>query len=258
MSRYSIIVAAVLLGQLSGRPQTTSASAQSGQNSQAEPDRIDVPFILAEFTQSLDARKLKPGDPIKALVTQDALSHGKVVIPAYSHLVGHVLAVKQSEKEDPESRLGIVFDKVLLKHNREVSLYGVLQALAPPTVRRSNIDQPDETLVIPQGGGIMGSRTSGGRGSPIIPPDPVAVGAAPPSLPSSAGAGEAQDGKQNSSAGPSLSIGTPLGVLGIKGLTLRPGDSATSPPVILSKTGNVKLEYGVQVLVKIIEAPGNP
>jgi hypothetical protein len=258
MSRYSIIVAAVLLGHLSARPQTTSATTQSGQNSQAEPQRIDVPFILAEFSQSLDARKLKPGDPIKALVTQDALSQGKIVVPAYAHLVGHVVEVKQSEKDDPESRLAIVFDKVLLKHNREVSLYGVLQALAPPTVRRSNVDQPDETLVIPQGGGIRGSRTSSGRGSPIIPPDPVAIGAAPPSLPSSAGSGEVRDGKQNPSAGPSLSIGTPLGVLGIKGLTLRPGSGASSPPVILSKTGNVKLENGVQVLVKITEPPGNP
>jgi hypothetical protein len=29
-------------------------------------------------------------------------------------------------------------------------------------------------------------------------------------------------------------------------------------PVIFSKTSNVKLEYGVQVLVKITETPRNP
>jgi hypothetical protein len=256
--RYSIVVVAVLLGHLAGRPQANiSAPAQSAESSQAELPQ-DVSYILAEFSQSLDARKLKPGDPIKALVTQDALSHGKIVVPAYSHLVGHIVEVKQSEKDDPESRLGIVFDKVLLKHNREVSLYGVIQALAPPVLRSSNVDQWDETLVIPQGGGIRGGRTSGGRGSPITPPDPVAVGAAPPNLPSSANSGTVQDGKL-SPAGPSLSIGTPQGVLGIKGLTLRPGSSGNSPvPVILSKTGNVKLENGVQVLVKITETPRNP
>jgi hypothetical protein len=269
MSRYAIVVAAVLLGQLPGRPQVAvSTSAQSGQNSPAELPKIDVSYILAEFTQSLNARKLKLGEKIKAQVTQDVLSHGKVLIPADSRLLGHVAEIKESEKEDTESRLGIVFDKVLLKHHREIGLYGVMQALAPPALRRSKVDEPDQmlppSLLIPQGGAVtpMGSRSSGGgvSSNSSMRYDTAPVTVAPPGPPSSTISRPAPDGTLAPAAGsPPISIGMPQGVFGIKGLILRPGSNSSSPvPVILSKTSNVKLEYGVQVLVKITETRRNP
>jgi len=266
MSKYSIVVVAVLLGQLPGRPQVgVSATAQSGQNSPAQLPKIDVSYILAEFTQSLNARKLKLGEQIKAQVTQDVLSHGKVVIPAESRLLGHVAEVKESEKEDTESRLGIVFDKVLLKHHREIGLYGVMQALAPPALRRSKVDEPDQMippgLLIPQSGAVtpMGSRTSASSASSSMRYDTAPLTVAPPGPPSSTISRPAPDGTLGPTGSPPISIGTPHGVFGIKGLTLGPGSSGSSPvPVILSKTRNVKLENGVQVLVKISETPRNP
>jgi hypothetical protein len=265
MSRFSIVVAAVLLGQLPGKAQVAvSTPAQSAQNSPAELPKIDVSYILAEFTQSLNARKLKLGEQIKAQVTQDVLSHGKVVIPAESRLLGHVVEVKESEKEDTESRLGIIFDKVLLKHHREVGLYGVMQALAPPALRRSKVDEPDQmlppSLLIPQSGAVtpMGSRTSTGSASSIRY-DTAPVTVAPPGPPSSTISRPTPDGTLGPSGSRPISIGMPQGVFGIKGLMLRPGSSGSSPvPVILSKTSNVKLEYGVQVLVKITATPRNP
>jgi hypothetical protein len=53
-------------------------------------------FLLAEFAGSINARKLKPGDKVKAHVVQDVLSHGRIVIPEKSHLVGHVTEVTAS------------------------------------------------------------------------------------------------------------------------------------------------------------------
>ena len=58
-------------------------------------------------------------------------------------------------------------------------------------------------------------------------------------------------------SGPSLSIGTRLGVFGIKDLTLLPGPAGNNEgPVICSQKDNVKLDNRVQVLVKVIEATG--
>ena len=55
-------------------------------------------------------------------------------------------------------------------------------------------------------------------------------------------------------SGPSLSIGTRLGVFGIKDLTLIPGSAADNEgPVICSQKDNVKLDNRVQVLVKVID-----
>ncbi len=52
-----------------------------------------------------------------------------------------------------------------------------------------------------------------------------------------------------------MSAGMPRGVFGLKGLSLSPGVGSNTPgPVILSEAGNVKLEDGTQVLLKVTDA----
>lgn len=236
-------------------------------------------YILAEFTQSLNTKKLKPGDRVKAEVTQDVLSHGKIIIPAESKLVGHVTEVKSHQAEDPESRLGIVFDKVLLKHRAEVDCRGVLHALSAPAVRRSLVDEPDQMLS-PSAMGAnrssgpmpLGSASSSRNGasmngmgaSTALNPAgaPPSAGAPMETAPSTS-AGNAAGGIPSHS-GPSpaaardqraMSLGMPLGVFGIKGLSLTQGATADTPgPVILSRTDDVKIESRTQVLLKVTDA----
>jgi len=55
-----------------------------------------------------------------------------------------------------------------------------------------------------------------------------------------------------------LSVGMPQGVRGLKGLSLSSGATPATPgPVIVSNTDNVKLEYGTQILLRVVsvEAP---
>jgi hypothetical protein len=242
-------------------------------------------FILAEFTQSLNAKKLKPGDQVKAEVTQDVLSHGKIIIPVESKLVGHVTEVKSSRAEDSESRLGIVFDKVLLKHRVEVEFHGVLHALSAPAVRRSRVDEPDQMLSpgllgvnrssgpTPVGSSSLGARTGSGAGGNLQAVSATATNPAgsPPSVTNGApvgtvptvGAGNAAGGIPSHN-GPSpavvgeqkpMSVGMPLGVFGLKGLSLSTAGTASTPgPVIFSRMSDVKLESGTQVLLKVTDA----
>ena len=37
--------------------------------------------LVAELNQSIDSKKVKPGDTVKGTATQDALAHGKIIIP---------------------------------------------------------------------------------------------------------------------------------------------------------------------------------
>ena len=267
------------------QPATQTATAQKAENptaaarpagnqvNAAAPSAPSKPafYILAEFTQSLNARKLKPGDRVKAQVAQDVLAHGKIIIPVESKLIGHVTEVKPHQAGDPESRLGIVFDRVLLKHPREVDFVAVVQRLEPPTERRSRVDEPSQMLPIGgMGGGPMGPMgtvpgSSGGpvsrggnsggstpalnpAGSPtFLPPPSVSE---PPSVVRQ-GIGPVAPVEQQQS----MSTGMPLGVYGLKGLTLLPGPSGSTPgPVILSQTGDVKLENGTQVLLRVTDA----
>ncbi|HEY6306783.1 MAG TPA: hypothetical protein VI488_10055 [Candidatus Angelobacter sp.] len=271
-------------GATSAQAAATAANPAGGQVSPAAPSPAGQAafYILAEFTQPLNAKKLKPGDPIKAEVTQDVLSHGRIIIPIDSKLIGHVTEVKSHQAEDPESRLGIIFDKVLLKHRREVDFRGVLHALSAPAMKTSRVDEPDQMMspsmmgmnrssgATPIGGGSssMNRGPSNNGGSVSSATNPAG---APPSFTNSppmtnvptVSAGNSYGGIPNKTAPPPvssgeqkpMSVGMPLGVFGLKGLSLTMGATANTPgPVILSRMDNVKLESGTQVLVKIFDA----
>src|SRR5262245_39834784 len=44
-------------------------------------------YLLVELSKGLKVKKLKPGDKVKAEVTQDVVSHGKVIIPVETELI---------------------------------------------------------------------------------------------------------------------------------------------------------------------------
>jgi len=247
-------------GQVGNVP--AQADARQTQSSPAPPEKISF-SILAEFSGGLNVKKLKPGDKIRALVAQDVLWHGRIIIPEDSRLVGHVTEVKRRAVDNPESRLGLIFDRVLLKHHKEVEFQGVIQALSPPAPRRSKVDEPDQMLppsVVPMGpGGPIGGGSSQRGSSPSnastagmsISPAPVYTEANPGSNPGNAVGGARPIGPSEQKP---MSAGMPLGVFGIKGLSLTPGPSSSTPgPVIVSNSFDVKLEDGTQVQLKITD-----
>jgi hypothetical protein len=289
MTSYSMVATAVLLATpwISHNPKAwptqPEVQADTGTRSQAQStgtNNKDLPsantvaaspssgqatfFILAEFTQSLNAKKLKPGDQVRAQVTQDVLSHGRIIIPMESKLIGHITEVKSHRTDDPGSRLGIVFDRVLLKRHMEVGVHGVLQALSAPAVRRSKADEPDPMLspnlvgiTRPTGrtnsiGGDMGSAADTALNPAGSPPwllNGTSAGNAAAGIPSQASQPRAVTGEQKP-----MSVGMPLGVFGLKGLSLTPEATASTPgPVILSRMDDVKLESGTQVLLKVTD-----
>lgn len=85
--------------------------------------------LQAELTKPIDAGKAKPGDEVTAKLTQDFKSDGKVVFHKGSKLVGHVTEAQAHSKNNAESRLGIVFNKVQLKGGEEVSINAMVQAV---------------------------------------------------------------------------------------------------------------------------------
>ncbi len=257
-------------GQTEASPLT--APAQAHPASAAPAEQLSF-HILAEFSGGLNAKKLKPGDKIKAQVSQDVLWHGKIIIPEDSRLVGHVTEVKRHAADDPESRLGLVFDRVLLKHHQQLDFQGVVQALSPPAPRRSKVDEPDQMLppatMTPNQNsmGPLGSAPIGrGGSSPTASSKTMSVSTMPAGVPlytdgnpgntpgNSVGADLNHNGSLRRSEQKPMSAGMPRGVFGIKGLSLSPGPSSSTPgPVILSQTSDVKLESGTQVLLKITD-----
>lgn len=247
-------------------PAAAAAAPAAAASSQSKGS-----YMLVELTKGLTAKKLKPGDKVKAEVAQDVVSHGKVIIPVETELIGHVTEVCPHDSANPESRLGIVFDKILLKHFHDINFQAVVQAVAPPAPRPSRVDQPSQML--------PPSMTIGARDNGLAPIGGMSNAASrrgQASTSTNATMSQASDTttfqssitvKQSPSnhadgssaqlettpGGTPLSIGMPLGVRGLKGLSLSTAPSASTPgPVIVSNTDNVKLDSGTQILLHVL------
>lgn len=240
---------------------------------QVAPVKPKGSYMLVELSKSLKAKKLKVGDRVTAEVTQDVVSHGKVIIPIETRLVGHVTEVNARDKGQLESRLGIVFDRILLKHYHDISFEAVVQAVSQPVMKKSRVDEPSQMLPPSMVGGGMrdtsstpgvrgaGSASSSNRGTSSgsaggAASASIATLEAPITVKSSPSTHA--DGSsailQTVSTGKPMSIGMPLGVFGIKGLGLTSEPSPRTPgPVIISNTQDVKLESGTQILLHVLK-----
>jgi hypothetical protein len=135
--RKAVLVAG-LLGLSSG-----AYALQSPQAAGAPATLDDGSMIYAELSKTIDAKKAKAGDPVTAVLLADVLSHGKIVARRDSKVMGHVTEAQPHSKDTPESRLGIVFDKVILKGGQEIPFVSVLMSLSPaPRLRVESMSAP--------------------------------------------------------------------------------------------------------------------
>jgi hypothetical protein len=132
MQHCLVLIAA--LGMLAPAPTAYAQqdSRPEGSKENASPAQLENGTILyLELSKTVDAKKAKIGDPVKALLLTDVVSHGKIAVRRNSRLIGHVTEAQAQTKSNPESRLGIVFDRILVKHGPEVPLSSVLLAVRP-------------------------------------------------------------------------------------------------------------------------------
>jgi len=237
----------------------------------AEPVKPKGSYMLVELDKTLKAKKLKVGDKVKAEVSQDVISHGKVIIPVETKLVGHVTEVSVRDSAHPESRLGIVFDRILLKHYHDIDFQAVVQAVSEPVVRKSRVDQPSQMLPPSMVGGVSrdapatvtgrgasssNSNRSGGASAGGAASASLATFQTPITVKQSPSTHVATSAAllETLANGKPMTIGMPQGVFGIKGLSLSTAPSASTPgPVIVSNTDNVKLDSGTQILLHVLK-----
>ena len=179
------------------------------------PDNANKPYALvpAELAKDLDSKKIKEGDTVFARMTIKLQTPGGTVIPMGSELRGHVTEVRTPSKGDKLSTLGIVFDKVILPHGKELLITGTIQALAPSL-------QADE---FPSTAATRCWQGSGNNGPPVLP---------------------ICKGKNPSKPIPVLTAES-KGVFEIKDVQF--GDHS----VLTSAGKNITLDQGTQIIVKL-------
>jgi len=212
---------------------TTSASSQAAQ---LQPGTL----IYAELSKSIDTKKAKVGDPVVAKVIQAVLSQGKLAIPKNSKIVGHLASAKAHTKDQPNSELGIAFDRAELKDGTQIPLSRMtIQAMAG-----FNLDQQPSNIANGTGGsdasGMSGTRANGPTGGT----SPMRGSTHPPA--SNAGGTGVPTGTDTSTGSPRLNASS-RGVIGMSGVRLQPQPEGA---VVTEDGKNLKLDSGTQLVLR--------
>ena len=89
-------------------------------------------LIGGTLAASLDSKKKKPGEEVVVKTIGDVHLSDGTVIPRGAKVIGHVTEAKARAGGDPQSSLGIAFDKVELKDGKTLAIAAVIRAVGPP------------------------------------------------------------------------------------------------------------------------------
>jgi hypothetical protein len=201
--------------------------------------------IPARLTKGINAKKAKKGDEVVATVTQDLRNNaGTVIVPKDTKIVGHITEAQASSKEQKASEVAIAFDRAVPKSGEPMQMPMSIQAIiAPPNPNQASANaQPSSGYPGSETGGVppssSGRQGSMGGGTPPTASAPQTSGSAPSGAPAGA------------QAQPQIT-GNTQGVVGIENLKLSAAPDATQGSVVSSEKGNVKLDDGTFLLLRV-------
>ena len=217
MNRWVAVVFALL----------TSSVWLSGQDPNAAPMQVPANARRAQkilhgafpvkVLKTLDSSKLKDGDPVEVETAGKFKLKDGTLVRRGTKVTGRVTVARARSKGDPDSQLTLVFDRLNVSKEKELSMTGIVQAVFPG-------DDTDPNM------------TAGAYGA--------AGGAV-----SGASVGTVTDAQIGSNLEHSEARGQPVmttdsaGVQGVDGLELNRG-------VLSSKGKNVKLGPGMRIMVR--------
>jgi hypothetical protein len=226
----TLLFTSLLLVSLLSIAFTPSLQAQSNPPGPGDPGYKpgSGTTICVDIPRALDAKKLKPGEEIIARVTQDLVYDGKVIVPREAKVFGKVADLKVGEKEDPDTRLLLTFDKIVTKDGREFQFEypAFVQALAPERRAAASSTNINNLPVKAELGNAM-DRVSA---MPILLGD-----------------------KNSVTYG--VIIPTAKGVFGFNNLKL---NDTPKGVYIVAPKGNIKLEYGAQLVLRVATPTEKP
>lgn len=239
------------LGEQSALAGKQAQGANTQKTTEKSPTEVTTfvagTLINAELASSLDSKKVKAGDTVNARTATDLkTTDGRTILPKGTKITGHVTQASARNAGQPDSSLGLIFDKAILKSGQEIPLNAGVQAVgAPPSNTLDNNQAP----AVEPGGGSHGAPGNGGQassrgdglsGSPAASApgradDPYGGGANPPAT------GNASVGQWDANT---------RGVVGLRNLTLNAAGGSDGQGSVITSTGkNVHLDGGTRLLL---------
>ncbi len=130
----------------------------------ARPEPIVLPAGTAlpvRLEETLASDKSRPEEKVSAALTEDVSASGRVVLPAGSEVIGHVVVAQQSGRVKGRARLVVAFD--------EIRTPGRTYAIEAPRWDITAASSRSRDAKIAGGaaaaGAIIGAITGGGKGA---------------------------------------------------------------------------------------------
>jgi hypothetical protein len=127
MSRITVLASFLLIAVSVCAAREPWAPTQTAATGAQPVGHAAIPVLLSK---SLDAKKLKVGDEVTAK-TSVSLRGGGILIPSGSIVIGHVTSAEARSKGDPQSSLGLAFDKVEVLGGKVLLIHGLIRAVGP-------------------------------------------------------------------------------------------------------------------------------
>lgn len=105
-----LAAAGLCLGQ-STKSRKTAPSADSGENSKRAALMSGV-NLDAQLEKTVDVNNARVGDQVILRANKSVKQDGEVLIPKGSTLVGRITEVQRRTKENGQSRIGMIFDRI--------------------------------------------------------------------------------------------------------------------------------------------------
>jgi hypothetical protein len=232
---------------LAGRQAQGADAAKGADTSRSGATRfVAGTLINSELTGSLDSKKLNQGDAVNARVADDIKStDGRIILPRGTKITGHVTKASARSAGQPDSSLGLFFDKAVLKNGEEITLNAGIQAVGTPESQASSQDMTQLPESEPLGGSARGPGNGG-------------VGIAPGSG-STTGPPSGSIGGKNTGAAPNITKdpndagqwnSNTRGVVGLRNLSLSAASGSGTEGSVIASTGkNVHLDNGTRLIL---------
>jgi len=236
-------------------PCMGGAQENAGQNA-AQGVKFEFGTTLnSVLSDTVDARKTKPGDTVKAKTSEDVKAGGIVVIPRGARLIGHVTEAQPAAKAGEQARLGVVFDRADLKDGRQIPLHTSFYALAAP-------EGASNDRAASLGGGFSGGF---GGGSSAVGNMVSATTTTSSDDAGALGEGRARHEELKPSPGAigglnssGTLFASSRGVFGLEDISLEPNTvPSMGSSVILANARSVHLASGTRMLLSL-ESAGKP
>jgi len=212
----------------------TFHQAASGSNQPA------VSNIFAIVVNRIETKSASLDQELTLRTISDVVVDGIVVIPSGSRVVGHIVEVATKGKGSEQSILAIVIDKAMLESGREITLQGIIAAVAAPQDGSLPSD-PTYGMMHSNEPKMVGSGPSTARPGELSASSKVESTA---TLSAARINGEMRKGL--------LLNAESQGAIGFSGLSL--SWRLTTPPAVTVFSSNrkeIKLNAGTQVLLRI-------